>query len=201
MKNSKFILKTLLTTTLLATATVLYLPFEASVEAAKLTPSSAVTSDLETFLKPKWQAKTDGVGLYDEKAPISNGLFYYSSGGTLKAADISTGKVKWTYRNASRPEIVTNNSIFFINNNRYLVKVHTKTGKLIWKVKVAAAPIEIGAHAKLLNGSLYLANESEGISAYNPISGLKNMGKQRNTNVCWQYYRRIRRCTGSLQHS
>lgn len=173
MKNSRFILKTILTTVLLSSALGIYLPHDTTVEAVKVMPSTAVTSDYETFLTPIWQVKTDGYGLYDSQAPISNGLIYYSSGGTLTATDISTGKAKWTYRNASHPEIVTNNSVFFINSNGYLVKVHAKTGKLIWKVKVASAPIEIGAHAKLVNGWIYLANESGGIAAYNPISGLK----------------------------
>lgn len=173
--NSRIILKAILTTSLVISGTGLYLSYDVPVEAAKTTQASSTltTSASTTFLKPKWQTKTDGVGLYDSQAPISNGLIYYSSGGTLIAANISTGKVKWTYKNGSQPEIVTNSSIFFINNNGYLVKASAKTGKLIWQVKAADAPIEIGAHAELRNGVLYFTNESGGISAYNPISGKK----------------------------
>ncbi|ULO10085.1 PQQ-binding-like beta-propeller repeat protein [Paenibacillus sp. 19GGS1-52] len=175
MKNSRLILKSLLVTTLLTTGTGLYLSSNTPAEAATLssTPKSATTGKSITTLKLKWQTKADEVGLYNDHPPLSNGLLFFSKGGNLHAVDIATGTVKWTYRNGGTPEIVTRNSVFLINNEGYLVKVEAKTGKLLWKVKAAKPPIEIGAFAELLNGTIYFRNESGGIAAYHPVSGHK----------------------------
>lgn len=175
MKNSIFILKSLLVTTLLTTGTGLYLSSSPQTEAASVTstPTSASTVESTTSLKLKWKTQADGVGLYDDFAPISNGLFFYSKGGILQATDIATGTVQWTYKNGESPKIVTRNFVFFITFEGYLVKVEAKTGKVIWKVKATQPPIEVGAYAELRDGVVYFWNESGGITAYNPVSGHK----------------------------
>lgn len=175
MKNSKIILNTILISSLLSSGAGLYFYDAPVVAAANLTLTVSNTSLVGSTpeLKPLWKGNADGMGLYDTVAPISNGLFYYSSGGTLKAVEIATGKVKWSYKNGAHPEIVTNNSVFFITYDGYLVKVVATTGKLIWKVQVAKGPIEIGAFAELHNGVLYFRNEYGGVATYNPVSGKK----------------------------
>lgn len=175
MKYLPILLKTIVSFSLLASGAGLYLPNYSSVLAnpAPLTSSASIAVEPVTTIEPLWQDKADGLGIYTEEAPISNGLFFYSSGGTLKAADLGTGKVKWSYKNGSNPEIITNNSVYFITYDGYLVKVAAQTGKLLWKVKASKQPIEIGAYAELLNGVLIFSNEHGGITAYHPVSGHK----------------------------
>ncbi|CAH1056981.1 PQQ-binding-like beta-propeller repeat protein [Paenibacillus pseudetheri] len=170
MKYVPFMLKTAISSSLLVSGAGLYLP---GAQAATSTTSSSTAADTVTTIKPLWHDKTDGQGIYSQQSPISNGLFYYSSGGTLKAVDLTTGKVKWSYKNGSNPEIITNNSVFFITNEGYLVKVNAQTGKLLWKVKAAKDPIEIGAFTELVSGVLYFRNEHGGIAAYHPVTGKK----------------------------
>jgi outer membrane protein assembly factor BamB len=171
VKYVPFILKTVISSSLLVSGAGIYL---SSAQAAVTTPaSSSTTVDSITTIKPLWHDKADGQGIYSQLAPIANGLFYYSSGGTLKAADLTTGKVKWSYKNGTNPEIITNNSVFFITYEGYLVKVNAQTGKLLWKVKAAKDPIEIGAFAELVNGVIYFRNEHGGIAAYHPVTGKK----------------------------
>ncbi|MEK3983021.1 PQQ-binding-like beta-propeller repeat protein [Paenibacillus sp. FSL K6-3166] len=177
MKYRPFILKTVISSSLLLSGVGLCLP-SAQAAATPLASSSSSTVDPVTTIKPLWHDKTDSLGLYDVKAPISNGLFYYSSGGTLKAADLTTGKVKWFYKNGAHPEIITKNSVFFITYEGYLVKVNAQTGKLLWKVKAAKDPIEIGAYAELMNGVLYFRNDHGGIAAYHPVTGKKIWGNK-----------------------
>lgn len=177
MNNTKLILNTILIPSLLLSGTGLSF-YDAPISAAansSLAPSITTKVDLlrEVELIPLWQDKANGMGVYDTEAPFSNGLVYYSPGGSLKAVDIVTGKVKWSYKNGTHPEIVTNNSVFFITYDGYLVKVVASTGKLLWKVKVADSPIEIGATAEIINGVLYYRNEHGEIAAYNPVSGKK----------------------------
>lgn len=175
MKKPKIILNSILISSLLSSGAGLYLTDAPVVAAANsaLTISNTILVEPTHELKPLWKDKASGMGLYDKVAPISNGLFYYSSGDALKAVDIATGKVIWSYKKGTHPEIVTNNSVFFITYDGYLVKVVASTGKLIWKVKVAKGPIEIGAFAELHNGVLYFRNEHGGIATYNPVSGKK----------------------------
>ncbi|MGZ7441568.1 outer membrane protein assembly factor BamB family protein [Paenibacillus sp. TH7-28] len=180
MTQSKLILNTILTTALLASGTGLSWTSGASLSAVQAAPTTTVSTNNNPaqsasvpLLSPKWQAKADGLGLYDTQAPVANGLVYYSVSGTLKAADLDTGKVKWSYKYGSHPEVVTASSVFLIDLNGYLVKLQAKTGKVLWKVKAAKTPIVIGAYATLLNDVLYVTNESGGIAAYHPDSGKK----------------------------
>lgn len=168
------ILKTVLSSSLLVSGAGLFLPSAPATAAnAAALPSITEVVDSVPTIKPLWHDKTDGLGIYSQKAPVSNGLFYYASGGTLKAVDLTTGKIKWSYKNGSNPEIITNNSVFFITYEGYLIKVNAQTGKLLWKVKAAKDPIEIGAFAELVNGVLYFRNEQGGIAAYHPDTGKK----------------------------
>lgn len=180
MTQSKFILNTILTAALLASGTGLSWTSGASLGAVQAAPTTAASTKNNAaesvsvpLLSPKWQVQTDGLGLYDTQAPVVNGLVYYSASDTLKAADLDTGKVKWSYKYGSHPEVVTANSVFFIDSSGYLVKIEAKTGKMLWEVQAAKTPIIIGAYATLLNDMLYVTNESGGIAAYHPDSGKK----------------------------
>jgi len=117
VNNAKLILNTILIPSLLLSGTGLSF-YDAPISAAansSSAPSITTKVDLlrEVELIPLWQDKTNGMGVYDTEAPFSNGLVYYSPSGSLKAVDIVTGKVKWSYKNGTHPEIVTNNSVFF----------------------------------------------------------------------------------------
>ncbi|WNS45054.1 PQQ-binding-like beta-propeller repeat protein [Paenibacillus sp. MMS20-IR301] len=135
--------------------------------------TTSITSAAKDSLVPlKWKAAANGMGMYDSKPPVSNGILYYSDiNSTLYAKNIASGKMEWSYPQGGHPQIVTNNSVFFIDHKERLVKVSAATGKVIWKVKVADQLIEIGAQARLMNGTIYFANESGGVTAYDPVSG------------------------------
>lgn len=165
MPQVKTILTSLLAVSLLSSGTTLTLQGTA-------TDTAYAASAKDTSLPLKWSATTDGIGMYD-KLPILNGILYYSAYPTLYAKNIATGQVKWSYKNGGEPQIVTNNSVFFIDNNEQLVKVSADMGKLLWKVKVSKFPIEIGAQARLINGKIYFSNERGGVAVYHPVTGKK----------------------------
>ncbi|WP_249902279.1 PQQ-binding-like beta-propeller repeat protein [Paenibacillus sp. PK3_47] len=142
----------------------------ASAQSANASGRAAVTAPSLTL---KWKTPTDGSGIYEEQQPVRNGMILYSADNTLYARNIATGQIKWSFKNGGRPQILTNHSVFFIDPNQQLVKVSLGTGKLIWKVKVAKRPMEIGGQARLINGKVIFANESGGIAAFHPVTGAK----------------------------
>ncbi|ASA21774.1 PQQ-binding-like beta-propeller repeat protein [Paenibacillus donghaensis] len=176
MTRSRTLLTTLLAASLVIAGTTVYSLQDnqtAAAPQATITPTSSpsVQQSPAKPLKLKWQAKTDGTGLYDAVTPATGELVYYSEHGNLQAAEITSGHVKWTYPKGTHPEIVTANSVICITSDGNLVKLDAWSGKLIWKVKVAQAPIEIGAHAYLEKNTIYVINESGGISAHNAVTG------------------------------
>lgn len=142
----------------------------ASVNTSSITASTSYTA---RQLEPKWQIATDGAGMFDSEPSVKNGMLFFSANQTLYAKNMASGQTQWSYNQGAHPQIITNNSVFFIDNHEQLVKVSAATGKLIWKVKVAEQPIEIGAQASLINGKVYVANEYGGVAAYNPVTGKK----------------------------
>ncbi|AIQ30222.1 hypothetical protein P40081_20250 [Paenibacillus sp. FSL P4-0081] len=175
MPPMKSILTSILALSLLSSVTALssaeLLP--GTVYAASAN-NAVIEVSKDKLLPLKWQVATDGMGMYDSKPPIMNGILYYSDiNNTLYAKNIASGKVQWSYKQGAHPQIVTNNSVFFIDNQEQLVKVSAATGKLIWKVKVSERPIEIGAQARLINGKIYFANEYGVVAAYKPVTGKK----------------------------
>lgn len=79
-----------------------------AISSADLLPGTAyaassnntVTAISKDKLLPlKWQVATDGMGMYDVKPPVMNGILYYSdSNNTLYAKNIASGKIKWSYK-------------------------------------------------------------------------------------------------------
>ncbi|WP_438498160.1 outer membrane protein assembly factor BamB family protein [Paenibacillus sp. IHBB 3054] len=180
MPQVKTILTSLLAVSLLSSGTTLTLQGTATDTAyAASVSATSVKTAKDTSLPLKWSVATDGIGMYD-KLPILNGILFYTANNTLYAKNIATGQVKWSYKNGGEPQILTNSSIFFIDNNEQLVKVSADTGKLLWKVKVSKRPIEVGAQARLINGKVYFSNESGGVAAYHPVTGKKIW---ENTNI------------------
>ncbi|WP_084673275.1 outer membrane protein assembly factor BamB family protein [Paenibacillus sp. HW567] len=148
------------------------------IQASAATVSNSTTAVSSPYLTPLWQVNKDAQGLYSEGQQTSQGRTFYTTRNGLIAADITSGRTKWTYKDGTAPQIITNNSVFFITNQGELVKVAADSGKLLWKVKAAKAPIEIGAQAKLIDGVVYFANESGGMAAYNPATGKKIWANQ-----------------------
>lgn len=174
MPPVKTLLTTLLTVSLLSCGTAIAWQGVASNTAsAASTPSTSPKSAMDTSLPLLWTASTDGIGMYDNKQPVWNGIVYYSALNTLYAKNIATGQIKWTYKKGEHPQILTNNSIFFIDGDEQLVKISAATGKLLWKVKVSERPMEVGGQARLINGKVIFANESGGVAAYHPVTGKK----------------------------
>ncbi|AIQ58937.1 PQQ-binding-like beta-propeller repeat protein [Paenibacillus borealis] len=174
MPTIKPILSSLLAISLLSSAIAISSPNLLPGTAHAASANNTVTSISKDLLLPlKWQVATNGMGMYDSIPPIMNGILYFSESITLYAKNIATGKTLWSYKQGAHPQIVTNNSVFFIDNKEQLVKVSAATGKLIWKVKVSERPIEIGAQARLINGKVYFANEYGVVAAYSPVTGKK----------------------------
>ncbi|MBT2287866.1 PQQ-like beta-propeller repeat protein [Paenibacillus albidus] len=174
MTHSVIITSTLLLASLLTTGAAFHSSEVAQAGTLPGWTSAAVTEQTpKSAAKLLWQTNNDGQGMYAEGQQTSRGLVFYTSGGTLRAADIATGQLKWSYKNGTYPQIITKNSVFFITSEGELVKVSADTGKVLWKVKAAKAPIEVGAQARLISGVVYFANESGGIAAYNPVTGAK----------------------------
>ncbi|MDO3412248.1 PQQ-binding-like beta-propeller repeat protein [Saccharibacillus sp. CPCC 101409] len=149
-------------------------PQRTSVQAAQVGQASpAASADVKPprKLQPVWQADTAG----SERSallPVSNGLTYYTDRQqTLHAADIRTGKIKWSIKEAGAPEVVTSNTVSFINKAGQLVKADAVSGRIHWKVSAVKLPNVLGAHIHSVGGLLLVLNEDGGVSAYNPSSG------------------------------
>lgn len=174
MSSFRPIFTCLLSLSLLSTASSSVSPvLVPTAHAASVSSSAAASSPTNALLTPLWQVSADGTGMYDHKQAVVNGTLYYSHNNTLYAKNIATGKTLWSYKQGAHPEVLTSNSVFFIDNQEQLVKVSAATGKLLWKVKLSAKPMEIGGQARLINGTLYFANESGGMAAYHPVTGKK----------------------------
>ncbi|MFD1774620.1 PQQ-binding-like beta-propeller repeat protein [Paenibacillus rhizophilus] len=174
MKKTAIIMNALLAAALLTGGDGLYGHIAAAETIGDKTPSVSKAADSATpVLKPIWQAKTNETRLYDQQAPVSNGLVYYAASGKLMAADLATGKLKWSIPEGQSPEVITNNSVFYITNGGDLVRADARRGKIIWRTKGVNSPSEVGAHAELVNRSLIYFNENGGLAAYNPSNGKK----------------------------
>ncbi|QWU13953.1 outer membrane protein assembly factor BamB family protein [Paenibacillus sophorae] len=174
MKKTTYILNALLAAALLSTSDGLYGHIAAADTAhGNISSVSAAADSATPVLKPLWQAKTNENGLYDKQAPASNGLVYYAASGKLMAADLTTGKVKWSIPGGQYPEVITNSSVFYITSGGDLMRANARSGKVIWKVKGGNAFSEVGAHAALESGTLIYFNENGGLAAYNPSNGKK----------------------------
>lgn len=100
MPPMKPILTSLLALSLLSSLTALssadLLP--GTVYAAS-TNNAVIAVSKDKLLPLKWQVATDGMGMYDSKPPIMNGILYYSDiNNTLYAKNIASGKVQWSYK-------------------------------------------------------------------------------------------------------
>lgn len=166
--------------TLLVTASLLSSPAAAAPVSSRINtasaqsanPSADQTSALPS-LQLKWKAVINGSGIYEEEQSVRNGMIFYTADNVLYARNIATGQIRWSYNNGGSPQILTNNSVIFIDQHQQLVKVSIATGKLQWKVKVAKRPIEIGGQASMINGKIVFANESGGVAAFHPVTGAK----------------------------
>ncbi|MEJ8306204.1 PQQ-binding-like beta-propeller repeat protein [Saccharibacillus sacchari] len=145
---------------------------------APLQKASSVQS-----LNPAWKVDNDGQGLFAKKSPISNGLVFFSDNRhTLYAAGLETGKVKWSIPQAGPPEVITSNTVTFIDASGRLVKVDSSSGKPLWRTTAVEETNEMGAHVYSVEGSLLVLNENSGggLSAFDPVSGQRNW---KNTQI------------------
>ncbi|NGM80925.1 PQQ-binding-like beta-propeller repeat protein [Paenibacillus sp. 7124] len=174
MKKTAYILNALLATSLLTAGDGLYGHIAAADSVHGNTSSVSAAADTKApALKLLWQAQTNGSRLYDKQAPVTNGLVYYAASGKLMAADLETGKVKWSIPGGQYPEVIAGSSVFYITSGGNLVRADARSGKITWKAKGIGTFSEAGAHAGLVNGTLIYFNENGGIAAYNPSNGKK----------------------------
>ncbi|KAA9006572.1 PQQ-like beta-propeller repeat protein [Paenibacillus spiritus] len=140
----------------------------ASAAPASSSSEAAVSAPL---IRPLWQAATNGSGLYSDFMPEINGMVYYADNQRLVAAELRTGKIRWSVREGGRPEAMTANSLFYLSRTREVVKVDARTGKRIWSVKPPLRPSDAGSYLQLVNGTLLFSNEGMGLAAFNPVTG------------------------------
>lgn len=136
---------------------------------AKITPKPS--QEAVKPLQIRWQADTDGSGIYSEAPPVSDGRFFYSYNNTLNAASLPSGSIAWTFENAGTPEIISDNAIYTISGSDHLIKLSADTGQQLWSTQVAKQPMEVGGHARLTGRTIIFANESGGIAGYDPDTG------------------------------
>ena len=144
--------------------------------AASLASSHTALQQIASIptLQPLWTVETNEQGLFAKQSPISNGLvFFTDSSDVLHAADFETGKIKWSIPQAGTPEVITSNSVTFLDPSGRLVKVDSSSGKILLQTAAVKGPNEIGAHVYTAGNLLLVLDEnsSGGLSAFDPVSG------------------------------
>ncbi|NGZ74608.1 outer membrane protein assembly factor BamB family protein [Saccharibacillus alkalitolerans] len=121
-------------------------------------------------LKASWEIPDISFPDHPSALPAAAGLVFYEADGWLRAADASTGLLKWTYKASAVPAAESANAVFLIGEDGRLVRIDAQKGKAAWTVKKAAASPE-NASAKLVQGTLYVSDPSMGIKAFNAANG------------------------------
>jgi hypothetical protein len=161
---------------LLASAVVLSaasVPY--SVVNAKAAPAAAQKQTNAQTLKPVWQKNIGSSNSEQISYTFEKGVLYYKTGTSLAAADLKTGKTKWTYKSTPSSAPVYNSGyVYFADTAGSIHKVNAKTGKGVWTSKVYAAP-EKGSAYEPKNVDYYdgmlIINDSYGLSSYDIKTG------------------------------
>ncbi|AWB44808.1 hypothetical protein DCC85_11645 [Paenibacillus sp. CAA11] len=178
MNYSKLLNHKKIGSVLLASAVVLSataVPYSAvNAKAATAATQKQSNSNVQT-LKPVWEKNIGKANSAQISYTFSKGIIYYNAGTSLAAADMKTGKTKWTYKaTPSSAPVVNSGYVFFTDNTGRLHKVNAKTGKSTWTGKVYGAPKSGKAYKP--NGVYYLdkmmiVNDSYGLTAYDINTG------------------------------
>jgi len=129
-------------------------------------------SDKTAALKPIWQAQTDYADGGSSNIATADGKVYYSLKNKIIAADVKTGKAKWTYNSYhSTPLLAGGGHLFFVNPQGYLIKLNGKTGAVSWKAKAADASDYVSVSLKYDNGILYSLDKGISLAAYDASTG------------------------------
>lgn len=67
---------------------------------------------------------------------FDKGVVYYNAGTSLSAANLKTGKTKWSYKSTPSSAPITNlGYVYFTDTSGRIHKVNAKTGKSAWVKK------------------------------------------------------------------
>lgn len=125
-------------------------------------------------LKPAWQ-KNVGNQTTQISYTFESGVIYYNTGKFLAAANLKTGKTKWTYKfTPSSAPIINSGYVYFTDTAGRIHKVNAKTGKGVWKQKVHAAPksgTEYEPKSVDYYSGMLIISDSYGLSAYDTKTG------------------------------
>jgi len=144
-----------------------------------LYPISARTTTTNTAvqtIQPAWKKIVAAQNKPQFDTTITNeGLVIYKAGVYLAAADLKTGKAKWTYKStpASTPTY-SSNYVYYADTAGRIHKVNGKTGKGVWVKpgvgsKAKEGPYEASS-VEVYDGMVIVADQ-HGLAAYDLNSG------------------------------
>ncbi|WP_017815085.1 outer membrane protein assembly factor BamB family protein [Paenibacillus shenyangensis] len=139
-------------------------------------------------LTPDWE-KTIRKPQYGFDAEIStyaNGRVYYKLKEQIAAAEVTSGKTKWTVPvTMAAPPVADTTALYVINKQNLLYKLDQKTGKVLWKstiphpeTKKNPVPVNV-----LVQGNLVITSDSHTLSAFDRVSGKLKWQDSKTSNA------------------
>ncbi|WP_246120397.1 PQQ-binding-like beta-propeller repeat protein [Cohnella terricola] len=143
-------------------------------------------SDKTAVLKPKWQAQMDNADGGSSNIAMADGKVYYSFKEKIIAADVTTGKARWTYNSYhSTPLLAGGGNLFFVNPQGYLIKLNGKTGAVSWKTKAADASDYVSNSLRYDNSILYIFDKGISLTAYDESTGKRKWAAKLKDDGGW----------------
>ncbi|MGG1878418.1 PQQ-binding-like beta-propeller repeat protein [Paenibacillus cisolokensis] len=172
---------------LLAAAVVLSatsIPYS-EVHAKTSAPAAHQKSSAKT-LKPVWQKNLGSLDQPQMGYTFDKGVVYYNAGTSLSAANLKTGKTKWSYKSTPSSAPITNlGYVYFTDTSGRIHKVNAKTGKSAWVKKAYAAPKSGKGYEPssidYYSGMLILS-DAYGLTAYDTKTGKLKWKTERKGN-------------------
>lgn len=141
-----------------------------------LYPVTAATNETIQTIEPPWQKVVAAQDKTQFDTTITNeGLVIYKAGVYLAAADLKTGKAKWTYKSTpASPPAYSSNYVYYADTAGRIHKVNGKTGKGVWVKPGVGAKTKEGPYeasgVEVYDGMVIVADH-HGMAAYDVNSG------------------------------
>ncbi|WP_172193773.1 PQQ-binding-like beta-propeller repeat protein [Saccharibacillus qingshengii] len=123
------------------------------------------------LLKAAWEISMQEAEVPGAAVQTADGLFFYESDGSLRAADAATGKLRWSYAGGILPSASANASVFLIEENERITKLDSQKGKKRWSTELGHTAEASEASLRVLQGSLYYSDSSGRLAAYHTGNG------------------------------
>ncbi|WP_172250997.1 PQQ-binding-like beta-propeller repeat protein [Saccharibacillus deserti] len=123
------------------------------------------------LLKAAWEISKQEAEVSGAAVQTADGLFFYESDGSLRAADAATGKLRWSYAGGTLPSASANASVFLIEENERITKLDSQKGKKRWSTELGHTAEASETSLRVLQGSLYYSDSSGRLAAYHTGNG------------------------------